>query len=248
MDERVLQARVGIVVVSALLLTAILIVLFGDAPVFFKPGRTIYVKFPSAPGIMEGTPVRKSGILIGRVQKVDFAQGSSDVIVTLQIDEGRELWDHEICRITSDSLLGDKALEFAPSGGSIGKKLIQGGDASKPLTGIARSEPLEVLSSLEGDLRDTLQSMTGAGNEVRRLANRINAAFGQTDEVGQSRRSADERQQGDDTGQRRFETRRTARETAAKSRTVAAGHSGDSGNHEGRPPSRDPRGSEPAKS
>lgn len=182
MDERVLQARVGIVVVSALLLTAILIVLFGDAPVFFKPGRTIYVKFPSAPGIMEGTPVRKSGILIGRVQKVDFAQGSSDVIVTLQIDEGRELWDHEICRISSDSLLGDKALEFAPSGGSIGKKLIQGGNASKPLTGIARSEPLEVLSSLEGDLRDTLQSMTGAGNEVRRLANRINAAFGQTDE------------------------------------------------------------------
>ena len=111
--------RMLIVVVSALLLTAILIVLFGDAPVFFKPGRTIYVKFPSAPGVMEGTPVRKSGILIGRVQKVDFAQGSSDVIVTLQIDEGRELWDHEICRISNDSLLGDKSLEFVPS---VGKK------------------------------------------------------------------------------------------------------------------------------
>jgi phospholipid/cholesterol/gamma-HCH transport system substrate-binding protein len=180
MDERVLQARVGIVVVSSLLLTAILIVLFGDAPSFFKTGKTIHVKFPSAPGVTEGTPVRKSGILIGRVQKVDFAKDSSDVIVTLKIDEGRELWKHEICRISSDSLLGDKSLEFVRGNEPASNERIKDGDP--PYAGISPAEPLEALAGLQGELTKTLQSMTGAGNEVRRLANRMNTMFGQTDD------------------------------------------------------------------
>ncbi len=82
MDERVAQARVGIVVISALILTAILIVLFGDFPSMFHTGKTIRVRFANAPGVSKGTPVRKSGILVGRVSKVEFIKPNYERVVS----------------------------------------------------------------------------------------------------------------------------------------------------------------------
>lgn len=165
-----LQARVGIVVISALLLTAILIVLFGDMPTLFEHGTEFFVGFPSAPGVSEGTPVRKSGILIGRVKKVAFAEDGPGVVVTVKLDEGRELSKHEVCMIQNDSLLGDAVLEFQPGDGEPTKEMIKAGERVK---GIARTDPLEMLSGLQGSLRRTLDSMSQAGDKVGRLADRF---------------------------------------------------------------------------
>jgi len=170
MDERVLQARVGIMVVSAMLLTIILTVLFGKFPTMFAQGKTIYIRFPSAPGVTQGTPVRKSGILIGRVEGVKFIEGSSDVMVTVRTNPGVELYDNETARVTA-SLLGDAVVEFSP-------------DPSKPepqplandaqLTGIVIANPLEMFSKLEVDVRRSLDSVGTAGNEVGKLAKNVN--------------------------------------------------------------------------
>ncbi len=170
MEERALQARVGIVVIAALLLTAILIVLFGDMPTLFEGGTTFDVKFPSAPGVSEGTPVRKSGILIGRVQKVAFAEDGPGVVVTVRLDKGRELRKHEVCRIKSDSLLGDAVLEFQPGDREPTKDFIKAGDR---VEGITRTDPLELLTGLEGSMHRTLDSMSEAGVKVGRLADRL---------------------------------------------------------------------------
>ncbi|HJN67525.1 MAG TPA: MlaD family protein, partial [Pirellulales bacterium] len=97
MDERAVQARVGIVVISALILTAILIVLFGDFPSILQMGNTIYVRFDNAPGVVNGTPVRKSGILVGRVSKVEFVKKSPDVMVTLSLHTGTQIYENERC-------------------------------------------------------------------------------------------------------------------------------------------------------
>ena len=58
MDERVLQARVGIMVVSAMLLTIILTVLFGKFPTMMSQGKTLYARFPSAPEADRPSTVR----------------------------------------------------------------------------------------------------------------------------------------------------------------------------------------------
>ena len=60
----------------------------------------------------QGSPVRKSGVLIGRVTDIDFAQ--SGVRLTLEIDAEVTLRHNEVCEIRT-SLLGDAELHFVPA-------------------------------------------------------------------------------------------------------------------------------------
>jgi len=84
MDERVMQFRVGVMILAALLVAVILALVFGGVPSPFRKAYTIQVKFSSAPGVSVGTPVRKSGIRIGEVSSVEFA-ADDQVLVTLRI-------------------------------------------------------------------------------------------------------------------------------------------------------------------
>ncbi len=85
MDERVIKFRVGVMVLATLFIAGILML-----AVRRYAGRwcatciPIYMHFDDAPGVTEGTPVRKSGILIGRVRTVRFAE-QGGVIVEAEI-------------------------------------------------------------------------------------------------------------------------------------------------------------------
>ena len=74
MDERVLRFRVGVVVVAAAIITIILITLLGAWPSPFTPRYTLHIVFPAAPGVTVDTPVRKSGIEIGRVSSLELRE------------------------------------------------------------------------------------------------------------------------------------------------------------------------------
>lgn len=166
MDERLLQFRVGATVLAALILTAILVALLGDLPTVSVAARryTVFVHFPRAPGVAADTPVRKSGILIGRVRRVEFAEDGG-VIVTLGIDGDVKLYRSEICRI-GGSLLGDADLEFVP-GETLTREPINDGDL---IAGIVRTDPLEVISNLEGDLKGAIGSVSQTSDQIGRLA------------------------------------------------------------------------------
>ncbi len=111
MDERVLKFRVGVMVISTMLLAGILMMLFSDAGSLVRPKYTIIIHFNEAPGVTEGTPVRKSGILIGRVTKVDFAQ-EGGVNVTVEINEGVVLYRNEVPQVSGSLLGGDVVIQF----------------------------------------------------------------------------------------------------------------------------------------
>jgi len=102
MDERVMQFRVGVMVLATLIIAAILVVLFGEVPSLVRGSYTVYVVFPQAPGVTKDTPVRKSGVLIGRVSSVELLD-EGGVRVTLRIDAGVHLFSNEVCRINSTS-------------------------------------------------------------------------------------------------------------------------------------------------
>lgn len=111
MDERIIQFRVGVVVLGTLIATVTLGLLFGELPALVRDTYTIRIRFDDAPGVTKDTPVHKSGILIGRVSEVDFAPDNDGVIVTAEIDADRKIPRTDICRI-SKSLLGDARVEF----------------------------------------------------------------------------------------------------------------------------------------
>jgi phospholipid/cholesterol/gamma-HCH transport system substrate-binding protein len=180
MDERVLRFRVGVVVVAAAIITVILITLLGAWPSPFKPRYTLHILFPSAPGVTVDTPVRKSGIQIGRVSQLELREAGG-VVVTLKIDEKYPLRRNEIARIRTGSFItGDAILEFAQSDDpTLGTDLIR----DEYLTsGVVETSPFEVLAQMEGDIKSTLDAIRGAGLEVTTLAQRWNAFMGDNNE------------------------------------------------------------------
>ncbi len=111
MDERVVKFRVGVVVLSTLFLAGILVLLFGNARSFVRGSYTVYIHFDDAPGVTDGTPVRKSGILIGRVTGVRFAE-QGGVIVTARIDSSVNLYHDEVPQVSGSLLGGDVVIQF----------------------------------------------------------------------------------------------------------------------------------------
>ncbi len=111
MDERVVKFRVGVMVLAIMFIAGILVLLFGDARSMLRRNYTVYMHFSDAPGVSEGTPVRKSGILIGRVSSVRFAdQGGVDV--TAGIYGNVKLYRNEMPQVTGSILGGDVVIQF----------------------------------------------------------------------------------------------------------------------------------------
>jgi len=199
MDERILQFRVGVVVVASAIITVLLVMLFGAWPGVWEGRYEIHVKFPEAPGITVDAPVRKSGVLIGRVSNVQLLE-EGGVLVGMRIFDQFKLRRHETCRIGTGSLLGDAIVEFVPSGQDerlvrfdanrngkleedeerLANELIA--DAEFMSDGVVVSNPLRALVNLEGSVSSAFRSLEGAGKEVSQLARSVNEAVGGGDD------------------------------------------------------------------
>ena len=160
-------------VVATMLVVAILVLLFGKLPSVFYGNYSIFVWFPETPGVADGTPVRKDGILIGRVTDVKLLDGgganAGGVVVKITIDGKYKVRRSEVCRL-STSLLGDAVLQFV-QGTTSSTEFIQSGDY---LEGNVGSNPLQAFNGIEGELNLAISSVSTAGREIGRLAVYLN--------------------------------------------------------------------------
>ena len=106
MDENVQRLRVGIYTVIVILILGILIFLNSEG---WHSTYTVILKPTSAPGVLVGTPVRKNGILIGRVANVKTED--DHVRLDLAIRESERIYENETVSIGAESVLGDAGLE-----------------------------------------------------------------------------------------------------------------------------------------
>jgi phospholipid/cholesterol/gamma-HCH transport system substrate-binding protein len=182
MDERVIQFRVGVVVVAATTIAIILIMLFGASPKLFQPTYTLYIKFPEAPGVTADTPVRKSGVLIGRVSAVRLLD-EGGVVLTLKIDRQFPLRTNEVCRISSGSLVtGDAVLEFViAEPQAVQPQVLKDGDYLA--NGQVTSDPLKVLVNMEDEMSSTFSSIEGASYEIANAAAEVTRLAGSVNSV-----------------------------------------------------------------
>jgi phospholipid/cholesterol/gamma-HCH transport system substrate-binding protein len=168
-NERVVQFRVGVMVLAALIVTAILILLFNEPRAFFKGTYQLRILFPQAPGVTKDTPVRKSGVLIGRVSEVDLVPDGGAMVVA-RIDGDRPLRRNEEFHIVS-SLLGDAVVEVVPSRDPKAlDTLLRSGDE---ISGIVRADPVEVISNLEGSLSNAIDSVAATSTELGKVIYRV---------------------------------------------------------------------------
>ncbi|MCA9124798.1 MAG: MCE family protein [Planctomycetaceae bacterium] len=175
MNEKLIAFRVGVVVLAAACLAVVLIGIFGGGKGVFKSRYTIYLRFPRAPGVTVDTPVRKNGVHIGRVTDVSLKK--DHVVLTAMIDADREIMKSEVCTISTTSLLGDPVLEFVQgSDRPLSDEVVSQGDYLAD--GVVASDPLQVLTSLENDIRKALGAISGAANDVSAVAGNLNRTFG----------------------------------------------------------------------
>lgn len=184
MEDRWLQFRVGLFVILAMIVLGLLIFLNSEG---WQRQYVLRVKARSAPGVTQNTPIRRNGILIGRVGRV--ATDGDSVLLELRINASAGVFENEICSIGADTFLGDAAIEIIPVGPEKKGARLPNGGVMK-LVSVKRNpmELVDVALNLERDISDTLLairmagfSIQDAGDGVRGLADRVQQALGQND-------------------------------------------------------------------
>lgn len=156
----------------------IMLALFGEFPKGLQNKKIVYIEFASAPGVTINTPVRKSGILVGRVENVELKDTGS-VMIIVNLDPDKVILENELCRISTGNFLGDAMLEFIPSNNpDLSREPLKHGAL---LTGIvsrdalsAMTNALSVFDDLAGSLKETLASIENVGNEIGQVAKNMN--------------------------------------------------------------------------
>jgi len=177
MNERVKQFRVGLVVLLTTIVGGAMVTLNSPEPREWVPwARGTYritIELPEAPGIGPDTPVRKNGLLIGRVASIDELEDR--VAVRADIEKNRTLYPQYTCQVRT-TVLGDATIEFMSAPVPPGTPPL--GDGAV-VQGTVAGSPLEFISSLQGNLQRAADSLARAGDEVAKLAETVNGVFGE---------------------------------------------------------------------
>lgn len=171
MDERVMQFRVGVMVLATLIITAILVLLFGNMPPLVGGGgHIIRVLTRGASSVTTSTQVYKSGVRIGRVIEKPAFTEDGRVVIVARIEHGleRELYDNDRCEITLSSF-GDAKLEFTAGGVDRGNPIksdhIFQGEPSLP--------PMQMVDELRADLHKVTDSVRETSGELNKVARKV---------------------------------------------------------------------------
>ena len=189
MDERVVQFRVGVMVLASFLIAGILVVLFGSLPNVTSPTTIVYITFQQALGVSRETPVRKSGILIGRVSDVELID-SGGVLVTADITAPDKVYSNDICQVSNALLGGDAVIQIVGSSDKLPRTPIENGSS---LVGISTPDPLQAFGNLEGTLATAVSSVSTTSDEIGRLARRVSDLLeNNDDQIARVARKAEE--------------------------------------------------------
>ena len=138
-----LEFKVGVFVVAALALLAVLVIKVGDF--YLKPGYMIRIIFETVSGIDTGSPVRLAGVTIGDVKDIHVlrnAEGETEAEIRAWINAGVHIEEDAKPCVTSMGFLGEKYIEIFP--GSSGTKPVEDGGV---LMGKGHSNMDDVLMS-----------------------------------------------------------------------------------------------------
>ena len=168
-EEKILQLRVGIVVILAAVIAGTLIFLFGDG---WTPTYALRLRPRMAPGVTRNTPVHKNGILIGRVHRVETTDRGVDLV--LRINRGEKIYADEIAQIGMSSFLGDAVIEILPGTSEArGPLLVDGSEITQIRVKPNPIEVVDVVIDLKERVAEAVDSVRRAGDTVDRAGQGI---------------------------------------------------------------------------
>jgi phospholipid/cholesterol/gamma-HCH transport system substrate-binding protein len=114
MNDQAARFRLGVFVLGALILLAVLIMLFGGWSRFFHAYSRYTITFTNAAGVAPGTPVRRSGVRIGEVESVELDDATGLVRVGVKVEAEHPVRKNDQPTIVHGLLGGDTSIDFVP--------------------------------------------------------------------------------------------------------------------------------------
>ena len=153
--------KVGLMVVIAIVLLAILLINAGNWP-WGTRGDDIYFRFRAANGLYVGSGVYLSGVSIGRVTGIELKPETNTVEIRASVKNAFQ-WLKKGCvaRISMSGFVGETYI--ALNNGDVGNPPLQPSDL--PIIGIDPVNPLELLEQTSSGLSQAIE-LTTAANEV----------------------------------------------------------------------------------
>lgn len=172
MENKALLWWLGVTVLATMLMAATLILYFGRG---FQPSYKLYVTCDKAPNVTPETPIKRNGVLIGRVEEVETLD-EGGVELTLRINKGVRLFSDEVASIGMTSILGESVIEFVQGRGKRERNLLEdesrlGNDSVEVMLG-----PMDIMQQVIKimDGFDVLnQAFVDAGNSVKETSDTI---------------------------------------------------------------------------
>jgi len=161
------EAKVGVFVVIGIVILAYMSMKVGKLSLSRDKGYPVQVYFDSATGLALDVPVEIAGVEVGRVSKIELADGKA--LVTLRINSGVKITKDAKALIRTRGILGDKYVELVS--GSPEAPLIKPGER------IVRTAPhtdLDMLMNTLGEVARDVRQLTAS------LANVVGGKEGET--------------------------------------------------------------------
>lgn len=162
MNTRGTLIKVAIFTVAMLLVSAGLVVIFGEFR--FASNHTYHADFATASRLKGGEDVRIAGIPVGTVKSVKLKPDNS-VDVTFDLDKRYQMYDSTRALIRYENLVGDRYLEIASGDGEM-RKLPPGATIVRDHT-----QPALDLDALLGGMRPLLKGLDGG--KINEISNAI---------------------------------------------------------------------------
>lgn len=116
MTPQGMRFRLGVFVLAAGILLAVLVMMFARMPSLLTPKDEYVIVFDYAPGVAPGTPVRRSGVRIGFVDAVDLDSATGKVRVTIRVEKPHVLFEDDEPVLMKGLLGGDVSVDFQQGG------------------------------------------------------------------------------------------------------------------------------------
>jgi phospholipid/cholesterol/gamma-HCH transport system substrate-binding protein len=152
------ELKIGVMAVTALALTALLIVAVGGASGFAWERYSLKTSFDNVQGLKSGAIVRVAGVEVGKVTEVKLQGTGVEVVLSLKEENQPRVTTESRASIGSMSLLGEPLIDVSPA--STGTPLKNG-------EYIKSSKPAKQLSDVTGSLDDGILEATALLKDIR---------------------------------------------------------------------------------
>ena len=119
MKKMNLEMIVGLFLLAGFASFAYISIKMGDIKMFMDESYPVTARFSSIRGLKEGAVFELAGVKVGKVSKIELAEGEYEAVVHLDINKAVQLTDDSIASIRTSGIIGDRFIKLTPGGSDI---------------------------------------------------------------------------------------------------------------------------------